>query len=257
MKENAQRRNRKFAPDARDVSLVADCYHSSPHADAATHPPQHFDFGRTITLPQDTIFHLLSGLFSALSAEQPLFLVFHDPRMDLSALRRLGFAPSDFRTDLRRLNASAASAAAGRTGEHGLWVVDTQALFSGWLKRKSQIGLERACKEIALPTQRLHNAGNDARCTLSWLVPAHEEPCANLLLRPADTLDLFEHMMDRANKPSTESSLIKMLDERAIADATAKQRRLETGSRILKEKLEQKALRPEGLQRRQTAGSFA
>lgn len=83
--------------------------------------------------------------------------------MDLSALRRLGFdSAADFQSDLRQLGKPVSN----RDGEHGIWVVDTQALFSGWLKRKSQIGLERACKEIDLPTKRLHNAGNDARCEL-------------------------------------------------------------------------------------------
>ncbi|GAA5985151.1 hypothetical protein JCM10908_002545 [Rhodotorula pacifica] len=195
VKENARRRNRKFAPDARD----------------------HFDFGRTITLPQQTIFHLLSGLFSALSANQPLFLVFHDPRMDLSALRRLGFDTTrDFQHDLRKLGSFHETSG----GEHGVWIVDTQALFSGWLKRKSQIGLERACKEIDLPTKRLHNAGNDARYTL----------------------DLFEHMMDRAQSPAPASTLVKFLDERAAAEAAARQKRLNMGAQILKEKFEQKAL---------------
>ena len=154
VKENARRRNRKFAPDARDVSLaacMAGCAESSSW----------IDLFMPASLPQETIFHLLSGLFSALSANQPLFLVFHDPRMDLSALRRLGFDTSrDFQNDLRKLGSFEKTSG----GEHGVWIVDTQALFSGWLKRKSQIGLERACKEIELSTQRLHNAGNDARC---------------------------------------------------------------------------------------------
>lgn len=84
--------------------------------------------------------------------------------MDLSALRRLGFDTSrDFQNDLRKLGSFEKTSG----GEHGVWIVDTQALFSGWLKRKSQIGLERACKEIELSTKRLHNAGNDARCTSS------------------------------------------------------------------------------------------
>ncbi|GAA5865583.1 hypothetical protein JCM3774_002058 [Rhodotorula dairenensis] len=196
VKENARRRNRKFAPDARD----------------------HFDFGRSITLPQQSIFHLLSGLFSALSANQPLFLVFHDPRMDLSALRRLGFDTTrEFQNDLRKLSTFHTTSG----GEHGVWVVDTQALFSGWLKRKSQIGLERACKEIELATKRLHNAGNDARYTL----------------------DLFEHMMDRTNSPAPASSLVKFLDERAAAEAANRLKRLETGAQILREKFEQKNLR--------------
>lgn len=100
--------------------------------------------------------------------------------MDLSALRLLGFDTSrDFQNDLRKLGSFEQTSG----GEHGVWIVDTQALFSGWLKRKSQIGLERACKEIELSTKRLHNAGNDARCAYHRSKPAcrrevaHESRC--------------------------------------------------------------------------------
>lgn len=49
--------------------------------------------------------------------------------------------------------------------------------------------------------------------------------------------------MDRKNAPAPASTLVKFLDERAAADAAARQKRLETGAQIVKEKFEQKALR--------------
>lgn len=49
----------------------------------------------------------------------------------------------------------------------GIWIVDTQRIFSGWLGRKHQIGLEKACQEVKVATKRLHNAGNDAHCKSS------------------------------------------------------------------------------------------
>lgn len=48
--------------------------------------------------------------------------------------------------------------------------------------------------------------------------------------------------MDRSNSPSAASTLIKTIDDRAAAAAIAKQKRLETGADILREKFEQKAL---------------
>lgn len=163
--------------------------------------------------------------------------------MDLSALRRLGFDTTrDFQNDLRKLTTFHATSG----GDHGVWVVDTQALFSGWLKRKSQIGLERACKEIELATKRLHNAGNDARCrspVTSRSSPSPREPVPHELFAVTDTLDLFEHMMDRSNSPAPASSLIRFLDERAATEAANKLKRLEAGAQILKEKMEQKNLR--------------
>lgn len=123
---------------------------------------QHFDFGRTLTLPSGALFYLLHALFSTLSATHPLFLIFHDPRGDIKALTKLGFDPQkEFERDLMQFGK--------RREGGGIWVVDTQRVFGGWLGRKGQIGLEKACVEVNVPTKRLHNAGNDAHCKLTRL----------------------------------------------------------------------------------------
>ncbi|GAA5996068.1 uncharacterized protein JCM10292_004927 [Rhodotorula paludigena] len=191
IKENKSKRNGRHAPDARD----------------------HFDFGRSITLSQNSLYHLLSALLTSHSSAHETFLIFHDPRGDMRSLAQLGFdPPADFRTDLRQLGAPSEKGDA-----HGnIWVVDTQRLFSAWTGRKAQVGLEKACRELEVPTRRLHNAGNDAHYTL----------------------DLFERLMDRRRLPSPSSPLLKELDERAARLAESKK---QTQQRT-DEKREQKAL---------------
>ncbi|BGP19186.1 hypothetical protein JCM10213v2_007273 [Rhodosporidiobolus nylandii] len=180
VKENAKWRNKRYVADARD----------------------HFDFGRTLTLKSTALFHLLSALFSTFSASQPVFLIFHDPRGDLRALDKLGFdSKSEFENDLRKLAVAAADSAGGG-GAGNVWIADTQRLFEAWVGRKCQIGLEKACTELQVPTKRLHNAGNDAHYTL----------------------DLFERLMDPLRQPS--ASIISFLDERAAEAARQKEERL-------------------------------
>ncbi|GAA5972483.1 hypothetical protein JCM11641_001865 [Rhodosporidiobolus odoratus] len=191
IKENKHRRNGRFAPDARD----------------------HFSYGRTLTLPTNTLYLLLSALFSTLSATQPVFLIFHDPRGDIRSLNRLGFdSASDFQTDLRKLVASQR----GPDEAGQVWVVDTQRLFEAWIGRKFQVGLERACVEVQVPTRKLHNAGNDAHYTL----------------------DLFERLMDPSRTLSTSSTLIQTLDAR---EAQFERRKMERVAKA-QEKKEQEVL---------------
>lgn len=91
------------------------------------------------------------------ATSKTLYLIFHDPNMDLKALHQLGFdIKNDFAYDLRLL---------GLKSEEGkCWVVDTQTLFSGWLARKCQVGLLPACEQVDVKPKALHNAGNDAHC---------------------------------------------------------------------------------------------
>ncbi|GAA5938637.1 uncharacterized protein JCM15063_005376 [Sporobolomyces koalae] len=174
IKENQRFRNGRFAPDARD----------------------HFDFGRTLALPSKALYYLLHALIANLSSTHPLFLIFHDPRGDLRALAKLGFDVSkEFQHDLRQFRTAdkRKQRSGGESG--GVWVVDTQRVFSAWLERKAQVGLEKACLEVNVPTKRLHNAGNDAHYTLN----------------------LLEKLLDRSIKRNPESELIRNLDERAAA----------------------------------------
>ncbi|GAA5905044.1 hypothetical protein JCM8208_007668 [Rhodotorula glutinis] len=199
VKENAHRRNGKYSPDARD----------------------NFAFGRTVRLPQQAIYHTLAALLHTLSAHAHVFLIFHDPRADLRALDRIGFDTArDFEPDLRRLGALARDIAHREGGR--VWVVDTQRLFSAWINRKVQTGLEKACLEVQVPTKPklLHNAANDAYYTLN----------------------LFERLMDRQRTPSPTSTLLKHLDERARVDAERKLKVVADKAKRAEERREQSAL---------------
>ncbi|KPV73951.1 uncharacterized protein RHOBADRAFT_54535 [Rhodotorula graminis WP1] len=199
VKENAHRRNGRYSPDNRD----------------------NFAFGRTVRLPQQAIYHTLAALLHTLSAHAHVFLIFHDPRADLRALDRIGFDTArEFEPDLRRLGSTASAKVQSDGGK--VWVVDTQRLFSAWLNRKVQAGLEKACVEVQVPTKPalLHNAANDAYYTLN----------------------LFERLMDRQRTPSPTSKLIQNLDERARVDAERKRSVAADKARRVEERREQTAL---------------
>ncbi|BGP42646.1 hypothetical protein JCM10449v2_006658 [Rhodotorula kratochvilovae] len=197
VKENSSKRNGRFAPDARD----------------------HFDFGRTLHLPQRAIYHTLAALLDSLSAHQHVFLIFHDPRGDLRSLGQIGFDEKrDFHADLRGLGAPPQDGEKAAEGK--VWVVDTQRLFSAWINRKAQIGLEKACIEVKVPTKRLHNAGNDAHYTL----------------------DLFERLMNRRRVPAPGSPLVLEVDARLKAAEERKAKQAKEKALRLAEKQEQKSL---------------
>ncbi|BGP50826.1 hypothetical protein JCM10450v2_006752 [Rhodotorula kratochvilovae] len=197
VKENSSKRNGRFAPDARD----------------------HFDFGRTLHLPQRAIYHTLAALLDSLSAHQHVFLIFHDPRGDLRSLGQIGFDEKrDFHADLRGLGAPPQEGEKAAEGK--VWVVDTQRLFSAWINRKAQIGLEKACIEVKVPTKRLHNAGNDAHYTL----------------------DLFERLMNRKRVPAPGSPLVLEVDARLKAAEERKAKQAKEKALRLAEKQEQKSL---------------
>lgn len=146
IKENSHRRNGKFSPDARD----------------------HFDFGQSLHLPEQVLYNLLHALLETLSSSTPLFLIFHDPRSDLKSIAQLGFDTKTFIHELRHLG----------KGKAGVYVVDTQRLYSAWEGVNRQTRLSACCEVLEVPTRRLHNAGNDAHYTL----------------------EIFERLMDRSRK---------------------------------------------------------
>ncbi|GAA5905015.1 hypothetical protein JCM8208_007660 [Rhodotorula glutinis] len=150
-----------------------------------------FTFGRTVALPQRALYHTLYAVLYTLAYQKQLFLIFHDPRGDLRALDQLGFDTTrDFHTNLRMLEPV-------RGTERVARVVDTQRLFSAWVGRAPRVGLEAACAELQVCTDRklLHHAGNDAHYTLA----------------------LFERLMDRALRPDPTSSLVADLAGRPTA----------------------------------------
>ncbi|BGP10593.1 hypothetical protein JCM10049v2_006485 [Rhodotorula toruloides] len=163
VRDNMHRKNSKYVSDRRHL----------------------FQFGRSLVYDQRKIATLLQGMLANYATSKTLYLIFHDPNMDLKALHQLGFdVQNDFAYDLRKLGS-------GRE-EGKCWVVDTQTLFAGWMARKCQVGLLQACEQVEIKPKALHNAGNDAHYTL----------------------ELFEKLMDRSAMPSASSKLVATLDNR-------------------------------------------
>lgn len=86
----------------------------------------------------------------------------HDPRSDITALHLLGIDTQSYQ---RQLSAFASSS----PPTSGVWILDTQVIFTGWARAKRKAKLEICCQELSVPTRRLHNAGNDAHATLLLL----------------------------------------------------------------------------------------
>lgn len=143
--ENSHKRNRYFFPKARE----------------------HFDFGRTLELPLDTVFNLLSALIDSLSSSAPLFLIFHDPVADIQAFQRLGFPPSMFAVGVKDY----------KDHRSGVFVTDTQRLFGGYEKSRGQRNLSYCCTSLGITTGRLHNAGNDAKYTMALFEKLMDPNC--------------------------------------------------------------------------------
>jgi len=153
LQENSRKRNGKYSPDSRDK----------------------FSFGRSLFLSHLATYRTLEALVDHLSADKPLFLLFHDSRSDIKSLAQLGLNVSLWQHGLARLD--------GRPGPRGargagVYVVDTQKLWAAFIGEKRQVGLGRCCELLGIGTADLHNAGNDAHFTL----------------------EIFERMMDRALK---------------------------------------------------------
>lgn len=102
----------------------------------------------------------------------PLFLIFHDNSQDVKYLRS-GFVNAPLPGLSYQLPVSCEAAL--KDWKEGLarplYVVDTAELFAalegeGGAQKKS---LERVCRLLRIPTEYLHNAGNDARVCTSFL----------------------------------------------------------------------------------------
>ena len=110
----------------------------------------------------------IHNMIQSMRKPGPLFLVFHDNHEDLKYLRS-----PEIEAPLKELSfflpKSCAEAEASDTNE--IYVVDTSDLFAaleGGDSRGQKRSLERVCRLLQVKsefTQRLHNAGNDARCT--------------------------------------------------------------------------------------------
>ncbi|GAA6008087.1 hypothetical protein JCM10207_007024 [Rhodosporidiobolus poonsookiae] len=172
--ENADKRNGRYCPDARDL----------------------FQLGQSTTLPTASITAHLSSLFApvppptpsysaALSSASsrppptaPLLLLLHDPRGDLVSLAQLDLKMHVF--ERAPLLPAPASPSWTDLSAPSAFLLDTQRLYSGWTRRKKQAKLEDACSAlgITLPGGSLiaHNAGNDAYFSLRlFLALMHQQ----------------------------------------------------------------------------------
>lgn len=124
-------------------------------------------------LSQARLHSTLSALFSTLSDQGPLFLIFHDARSDLKSLATLGFSPQELIG--RVLNLTKPQLASFLPSQNspgdqvgpGVFVIDTQSLFSAHVGERGQRGLGYCMERMGVKLKfRPHNAGNDARGTL-------------------------------------------------------------------------------------------
>ncbi|KAI0053569.1 hypothetical protein FA95DRAFT_1674104 [Auriscalpium vulgare] len=125
--------------------------------------PKNFNFGTSEILTKNQFKTRINGLLSRIAELGPVFLVFHDKNEDIRYLQNPMVGAelniSYFLPD--------SCGAALQVNEPTTYVVDTSDLFaalegdSGSQKRS----LERVCRHLQIPTQFLHNAGNDARYT--------------------------------------------------------------------------------------------
>ncbi|GAA5876945.1 hypothetical protein JCM3774_000547 [Rhodotorula dairenensis] len=154
--ENADKRNGRYCPDARD----------------------HFQFGKSTVLPRAELATELAALLTPSRSSEattekagPAVLLLHDHRGDIASLTALGLDLNSFeRNPLLPEPRSAPDYAEG-----GAFLLDTQRLYSGYSRRKRQVRLEDACKAlgVALPggdSLAYHNSGNDAWATLAVFV---------------------------------------------------------------------------------------
>ncbi|GAA5991264.1 hypothetical protein JCM10908_003229 [Rhodotorula pacifica] len=149
--ENADKRNGRYCPDARD----------------------HFQFGQSTVLPRAQLAAELSTLLTPPTSTGPAILLLHDHRGDIASLTALGLDLNIF--ERNPLLPEPGLASTPNYAEGGSFLLDTQRLYSGWSRRKRQVRLEDACKSlgVALPggdSLAYHNSGNDAWATLAVFV---------------------------------------------------------------------------------------
>lgn len=155
LEENADKRNGRYCPDARD----------------------YFQLGDTVTLPRQRLARELHDtLFPSDDLAGPIILLLHDQRSDSKSLASLDVDLNKYERnpllpppDSPLYNPPDPSDAV--PDPPPCFLLDTQRLFSGFSRRKRQSRLEDACRalDIALPGNEpiaYHNSGNDAWVTL-------------------------------------------------------------------------------------------
>ncbi|KAH8113271.1 hypothetical protein DFH11DRAFT_1856907 [Phellopilus nigrolimitatus] len=117
-----------------------------------------YNFGQSEVLNKATFKKEISGMITEFQKLGPLFLVFHDCNQDVMYLKSSYInAPIEgikyFLPD--------------NTPDNGTFVIDTSDLFSaleGDVSEKRS--LKKMCDLLRIPTEYMHNAGNDAHYTL-------------------------------------------------------------------------------------------
>ncbi|KAI5124911.1 hypothetical protein M0805_007339 [Coniferiporia weirii] len=136
VKENTIYTNGKYVPNARE----------------------NYSFGKTEILNKATFKIRINDMITEFQRLGPLFLVFHDCNQDIKYLRSAFIdAPLE----------GLAYFLPEKTPSTGVFVVDTSDLFAaleGDISEKRS--LEKACRLLKIPTEHMHNAGNDAYYTL-------------------------------------------------------------------------------------------
>ncbi|GAA5871214.1 hypothetical protein JCM1840_000148 [Sporobolomyces johnsonii] len=142
VEENAQYRNGRFCPDARD----------------------YFHFGASTLINSQKLRWRLQD--ELLMPGGPIFLFLHDARSDVKSLNLLGVNINTYE------RASPLPPPDDPVYvEGGAFLLDTQHLFSGFSRRKKQIRLQDACETLGVVLDdgaklAWHNSGNDAWATL-------------------------------------------------------------------------------------------
>ncbi|KAJ7129568.1 hypothetical protein C8R44DRAFT_777095 [Mycena epipterygia] len=117
---------------------------------------KNYNFGTSVEVTKAGLKAKLSSLISDMHSHGPIFLVFHDSSQDIKILKMLE-APIDLVVyDLPEAEPI-----------QGIFIVDTAGLF-GALEGDghSKRALQQVCNHLQIPTEYLHNAGNDAYYTL-------------------------------------------------------------------------------------------
>ncbi|TFY50932.1 hypothetical protein EVJ58_g10826 [Rhodofomes roseus] len=133
---------------------------------------EHYNFGKSEDVDKLTFRQRIRDMIAKYREMGPLFLVFHDNNQDVKYLRSDAIkALSDFEYLLP-----------DQPPESGVYVIDTGDLFAALEGEGSgnKRSLERACRHLQIPTEFLHNAGNDAHYTLA----------AMIAMASGDTLDV-------------------------------------------------------------------
>ncbi|KAH9853500.1 hypothetical protein C2E23DRAFT_777126 [Lenzites betulinus] len=121
-----------------------------------------YNFGKSEVVTRHEFKRRIQELVGKLREAGPVFLVFHDHSQDVKYLK------SDMVQAVERLEYLLPDSP--QTGE--LYVVDTADLFCALEGDASnnRRSLERVCRHLQIPTNYLHNAGNDAHYTLDALI---------------------------------------------------------------------------------------